>query len=281
MIQLPIIGAFLEAAGMIFEKKILKKRGVDFKNYTSYEFLAISLLSLPFLYFFWRVDSGAFKAFNLLIFGFIVLVSVLANLLIFYSLKRENLTEFEPIWLMQPLFTILLAFVFYSDERNWTTVVLALIASLSLVLSHVKKNHLNFDKYIIAALLGNFFFAVELVASRLVLDYYSPFSFYFFRCLFIFIVGFAIYRPSFKKLKSIKLSLMVLIVGLIWILYRAIIYYGYLNLGIVFTTLLFILSPVLIFLFAVVFLKEKPTLGQVISTIIILICVVLAVLIGN
>lgn len=280
MIQLPIIGAFLEAIGMIFEKKILKRRGVDFRNYTSFEFLAISLLSLPFLYFFWRVDNGAFRIFNLLIFFFVVFISVLANLFIFYSLKRENLTEFEPIWLMQPLFTILLAFIFYSDERNWIIVVLALIASLSLVLSHVRKHHLNFDKYIIAALLGNFFFAVELVASKLILNYYSPFSFYFLRCVFIFAISFAIYRPSFKKLKNSKLSLMVFAVGLIWILYRAIIYYGYLNLGIVFTTLLFILSPVLIFLFAIIFLKEKPTWKQIVSTIVILICVVLAVLLG-
>jgi len=278
MIQLPFIGAFLEAVGMIFEKKILRKRGVDFKNYTSYEFLAISLLSLPFLYFFWRVDRGAFEIFNIFIFCFIILVSILANLLIFYSLKRENLTEFEPIWLMQPLFTVLLAFIFYSEERNPIVVVLALIASISLVLSHVKKSHLFFDKFAIAALFGNFFFAVELVVSRLILDYYSPFSFYFLRCLFIFIISFAIYKPNFDKLRNKKLSSMILIVGLIWILYRAIIYYGYLKLGIIFTTLLFILSPVLVFLFAVMFLKEKPTRKQIVSTAIIVACVIAAVL---
>ena len=277
MIQLPIIGAFLEATGMILEKKILKDRKINFRNYTVYSFFAIVLLMLPFLYFIWNVKPEAFGTFNLFVFGFVVIVSVFANLLIFYSLKRENLTEFEPIWLMQPLFTIVLAFVFFTGERNWTTVGLAVIASLALVLSHVRKHHLVFDKYILAALFGSFLFSVELVASRLILEYYSVFSFYFLRCLFIFIITFAIYRPQFKILKKMKISLMVFAVGLIWVLYRAIIYYGYLNLGIIFTTVLFILSPVLMFLFAVVFLKEKPTKRQIISTVVILVCVILAV----
>lgn len=275
MIQFPIIGAFLEASGMILEKRILRRRKLDFKNYTSYEFLVIVILLIPFLYFFWNVTSDAFTKVNLLIFGFVVLTSVLANLFIFYSLKKEKLTEFEPAWLMQPLFTVLLAFIFYKDERNWIPVVLSLIASVSLVLSHIRKHHLVFDKYIIAALLGNFFFAVELVASKNILVYYSPFSFYFLRCIFIFAITFAIYRPSFRILKDVEITLSVLLIGLIWIFYRALLYYSYISSGIVFTTLLFILAPVLMFVYAVIFLKEKPNLRQIITTIIIFICVAL------
>jgi drug/metabolite transporter (DMT)-like permease len=66
---------------------------------------------------------------------------------------------------------------------------------------------------------------------------------------------------------------MIVLVGLIWAVYRAIMYYGYLNLGIVFTTMLFILSPVFLLVFAVVFLKEKLSLKQVIITAIIVACV--------
>lgn len=281
MIQLPIIGAVLEAGGMIFEKKILKKRNIDFRNYTVYEFLAIVIVMLPLLYFVWKVDFGALSFVNVLIFVGVVLAAVFANLLIFYSLKRETVTEFEPVWLMQPLFTIILAFIFFASERNWSVVGLALIASVTLVWSHVKKHHLVFDKYILAALLGSFLFAIELVLSRTILDFYSPFSFYFLRCLFVLVISFVIFRPSFKPMKDKGVGIMLVVVGLIWTFYRAIVYYGYLTLGIVFTTTLFILSPVFMFLFAVIFLKEKPHWKHVVATIVIVVCVALTIFLGK
>jgi drug/metabolite transporter (DMT)-like permease len=280
MIQLPIIGSFLEATGTILEKKVLRDKRMNYKNYTVYEFAAIILIMLTFIWFVWGLKPEALTPTNILIFAFVVIIATLANLFIFYSLKRENVTEFEPIWVMQPLFTILLAFILFSGERNWIIFALALIASLSLVISHIEKHHLKFDKYIIAALVGSFLFAVELVASKPLLPHYSPFSFYFLRCVFIFIITFLIYRPNFKKIGKTNI-IMILAIGLIWALYRAIIYYGYESVGIIFTTIIFILSPVLMFIFAVVFLKEKPTMRQIISTIIIVICVALAITIKN
>ena len=280
MIQLPIIGAILEAGGMIFEKKMLKKRNLDYKNYAVYEFFAIVLVMATFVFFFWRIDNGAFSTRNLSIFLGVVVSSIVANILIFYSLKRENVTEFEPVWLMQPLFTIILAFLFYSSERKWNIVILALVASFSLVASHVRKHHLVFNKYLIAALLGGFFFAVELVLSKSLLSFYSPFTFYFLRCLFVLIAVFAIFRPSGKEVDK-KTGIMFLIIGLVWALYRGIIYYGYETYGIVFTTIVLILSPVFLFIFAVIFLKEKPKLRNIVSSAIIVVCVALAIFLGR
>jgi len=276
MIQLPIIGALLEAVGTIFEKKILNNRYINYKNYTVYEFFSIIIVMSTFVFFFWKLEPEALSLMNILIFMFVVVVAIIANLLIFHSLKREDVSEFEPLWLTQPLFVIVLAFILYPVERNWIVFGLAMVASISLVLSHVKKKHLEFDKYTITALLGSFLFAVELIASKPILDYYSPFSFYFLRCLFVFIIVLFIFRPSFRKVGG-KNWAMIFLVGLIWALYRAITYYGYQHLGIIFTTILFILSPVFLFFFAIVFLKEKPTKRQIISTIIIVICVALAV----
>jgi drug/metabolite transporter (DMT)-like permease len=41
--------------------------------------------------------------------------------------------------------------------------------------------------------------------------------------------------------------------------------------------MLFILSPVFVFIFAIAFLKEKPNWRQVASTIVIVICVAIAI----
>lgn len=281
MIQLPIIGSLLEATGMIIEKKLLKQRNINFRNYTTYGFFAIMIVSLPFLYFFWNISPSAFEMNNLMIFFFVVLVSTLANLLIFYSLKREKISEFEHVWVMQPLFTVLLAFLLFPVERNFIIMIFAFVASLTLVLSHVKKHHLQFDKYILAALAGSFLFAVELVSSKFILDYYSPFTFYFLRCSFIFVFALTIFRPSFRPFKSNGNFYKLIVIAAIWLSYRVIVYYGYLNLGVVFTTIIFTLSPVFLFILAVVFLKEKPSLRQIVSTIVIVGCVAGAIIFGR
>lgn len=283
MIYIPILGALLEATGMIIEKKTLKKKNIDYQNYSIYSFFAIVIVMIPFLFFFWRLSPEAFQLTNLLIFFAISIFALIANLLIFYSLKRETLSEFEPIVLMQPLFTILLAFILsffisvYSNENNPLILVLALIASIALIFSHVKKHHLVYNKYLIAALLGGFFFAVELVLSKMILPYYSSWTFYFLRCLVILIIAFLIFKPSFKKIDK-QSHYFTWIVSLIWIVYRAILYWGYSTLGIIYTTMvLSLLSPVLIFVFARIFLKEKVTLKHIISSVIIVICVIIAV----
>jgi drug/metabolite transporter (DMT)-like permease len=72
---------------------------------------------------------------------------------------------------------------------------------------------------------------------------------------------------------------MIIIVGIMWFIYRAIMYSGYMQLGIVYTTILFILSPVLMLVFAAIFLKEKITTKQIVSTAVILTCVIIAIIV--
>lgn len=285
MFYIPIIGSALEGAGTIIEKKIIIKHRINYKNYIVYGFLALVLVMIPLMFFFWGIKPEAYSIKNLLIFMLVILFSILANLLIFYSLKREKVTELEPIRLMQPLFTILLAFILsfffisYSTERKYSILILALIASITLIASHIRKHHLVLNKYLLATLLGSFFFAVELVISKLILPYYSPLTFYFLRCLLIFLVATFIFHPSINSIKN-KTKLLILLSGAIWVAYRWILYYGYLALGIVFTTILFILGPVFIFLFARIFLKEKITSRQIIASAIIILCVIAAIILN-
>ena len=280
---IPLSGAIAEASGMVIEKKILRKPEMNYKNYTVYGFLALVLVMLPLTFFFWSIKPEAYQLKNILIFAGVIFFSIIANLLIFYSLKRETLTELEPIRLMQPLFTIILAFAFsfffssYSSEKNYSILILGVIASFALIISHVKKHHLMFDKYIIAALFGSLFFAFELVISKQILPYYSSITFYFLRCLFIFLIALAIFHPKTKIKNNTKM--LTLIAAAIWIFYRVVLYYGYLVYGIVFTTILFILAPIFIFLFARIFLKEKINKKQIFASIVIIICVALAIII--
>ena len=269
----PVLGAVMLAAGTILERLVLKKKTIGIRSYQVASFLAIVIAISPFLYFFWKLDARALELGNILIFLAVILFALFANLLVFYSLKWEKVTNLEPARVLEPLFVILLviAFSFFIDSvyaRNPKVILPAIVASLALVFSHVEKHNFKFNKYFIAAILGSFFFALELVISRLILDLYSPVSFYFFRSASILILSFLIFRPSFKELDR-QTKGIVFATGIIWAIYRIIIYYGYLNIGIVFTTLILMLGPIFIYFFAHFFLKEKMSWRNFVAAIII------------
>jgi drug/metabolite transporter (DMT)-like permease len=262
MYYLPILGAMALGAGTIMERLVLKKKHVNIKLYQTAIFLALVVAMLPFIWFFWRTDAAAFTFTNMLILLGVMALSIIANLFVFYSLKWEKINHIEPARMLEPLFTILLALVFSYFfgtalyDRNFKIIIAAVIAGVALVLSHIKKDHLNFNKYFIAAIFGSFFFASELVVSRLILDFYSPIAFYFLRCLGVFLISYAIFRPHFSELDN-KLKWRIFITGAIFVIFRVIIYYGYTTLGIISTTLIVMLGPVFIYLFAWKFLNEK------------------------
>lgn len=280
MIYLPFIGALAEGAIAILEKKVLRKRKVDFKHFTVFVFFTAMVLMIPLMFFFWDVKPEAYSFFNLIILGGIVILAVIANLCVFYAIKWEKLTEIEPVILFQPLFVILLALIFFPLERNFNIIIPAIIASLALIFSHVKKNKLCFNKYLLFALLGSLFYAFELILTRFILDYYSPITFYFFRVSFIFLITFLIFRPG-NEIVDKKSQILIVFIGGLWIVYRVLLYYGYLSLGVVFTTLIFILGPIFVYLFARMFLKEKLTWRNIVATIIIILCIGYAIFVSS
>jgi drug/metabolite transporter (DMT)-like permease len=281
---LPIFGAIALASGTILEKIVLRKKKINIKLYQTAGFLAIVLVMIPFIFFFWKLDPAALELKNIFIFALVIFFSIIANLLIFYSLKWEKISNLEPARILEPMFVIILALIFsffVTDlyERNLNIVIPAFIAAAALIFSHVKKHHLEFNKYFIAAIFGSLFFATELVISRLILDFYNPLSFYFLRSSAILLLSFLIFRPNFKKLDE-KSRWIILVTGAIWVAYRVIIYYGYLNIGVIFTTLLIMLGPIFIYIFAKIFLKEKLNWRNVVAGIVIAASVVYAI-VGN
>ena len=278
----PLLGAMALALGTILERIVLKIRKINVKEYQTASFFAIVLALVPLVYFFWRLDSPALETENVLIFALVIFFSIIANLFVFYSLKWEKVNILEPARVLEPLFIILLAiiFSFFAEnlyERNIKVIAPALIASFALVFSHIKRHHLSFNKYFIAAILGSFFFALELVISRLILDFYSPITFYFLRSSSIFLLSFFIFRPNFKGIKT-KTAGLIFITGVIWVIYRLIVYYGYLQLGVISTTLLLMLGPIFIYALAHFILKEKMSWKNFVVAIIIVSSIIYALI---
>jgi drug/metabolite transporter (DMT)-like permease len=282
VIGIPVLGALASGAGTVLEKAILKHKKIGIKLYQITGFLAIVLAMIPLLFFFWKLDSQAFELKNILLFLGVVVSATLANFLVFYAEKGEKLTNLEPAKIMEPLFVILLAIIFSffiegMGERNPKIIIPTLIAAIALVFPHIKREHLHLNKYMTASIFGSFFFGLELVLSKLILNFYSPITFYFFRCLFILIISLIIFRPNFRGLEK-KTSLMILAAGILFVIYRVAVYFGYMQYGIMFTTLIIMISPIFVYFLANKFLKEKLNWKNIISSIIIIACVLYAVL---
>jgi drug/metabolite transporter (DMT)-like permease len=282
MIEIPFLGALALSIGTILERKVLKNKKISIKLYQTASFFAIVLATLPFLYFFWKMDPDAFELTNILIFIGVIISAIAANLFVFYSLRWEKVTNLEPARILEPLFVILLAIIFSFfiegfSERNLKIIIPALIAAIALIFPHIKRNRLVFNKYFLAAIAGSFLFALELVLSRLILDFYSPITFYFLRCLSIFLLSLIFFRPSLKSLDN-KSSLLIFITGAVWVIYRVAIYFGYLRYGIIFTTLVIMMGPIFIYILANRFLKEKLNWKNILSSVIIIACVIYATL---
>jgi len=105
------------------------------------------------------------------------------------------------------------------------------------------------------------------------LDFYSPISFYFFRSAGILVLTFLIFRPKIKNSTQLKTYKTIFLIGALWVLYRVSVYYGFLQLGVIFTTLIIMLGPVFVYLFAKIFLHEKLSWRNILAAIIIVICV--------
>jgi len=274
----------MKATSTILEKVVITQKKIDIKKFQTVSFLTLIIVMLPVIYFFWRLDTEALRLTNILIFILIIIFSFLGNIFLYYSLKHEKITQIEPARILEPLLVILIAIIFSFFinsslyERKISVILPAIIAATTLLFSHIKKHHLKFNKYFITTLIASTFFALELVISRLLLDFYSPMTFYFIRALAVSILSLLIFMPNFKGLDKKSLGI-ILLTSIGWVIYRVLIYYGYIHYGVIFTTLLFLLAPIFIYLFAHIFLKEKISWKNIVTSLIILACVAYAILI--
>jgi drug/metabolite transporter (DMT)-like permease len=285
MVLYPILGALAMAMAVIGERFVLMKEIIKTKQYQVLQFIGITLFLIPFLFFFWKLDSLALKPINIFILLSITAISILANWFTFTSMKWQKLSNLEPAKMTEPLFVVILAllfsFIFGQSfyERNFEILIPAFIAALALIFSHIEKRHLNLSKYFIFALIGSFFYGLELVLAKLILEFYSPITFYFARSILVLLGSLIIFKPKIFENIDKKTKLQIMFTALMWIIYRIVIYFGYGKIGIAQTTLMLMLGPVFIYALAWKFLKEKLTWKNLVASIIIIGCVIYATLI--
>jgi len=119
--------------------------------------------------------------------------------------------------------------------------------------------------------------AIEAIFDRQLLEVYSPSALYAVRTGLVFLSLWLVFRPNFRRLTSQNI-LSIFILAVIATSYMIFMFSGFKDFGVVFTTLVLTLTPILIYFFAVVFLKEKLRKRVVLAAAIILACIIYATL---
>ena len=275
--------AILNFVNVILEKSIFDHQRKRYKIFVPLSFLfsliVIVMFLVPFMIIFpsfGAIKKEAFTFVPLLFLFIVIAISSTRNMLYYSGFQREGISKIEPFVVFTPLLTVILAGIFYPDERNWIVIALSIVAAFALIFSHVEKKHLVFDKGLIPIIAAVILEAVETIFIKDLLRYYSPVAMYGIRVAFVAFVLFLFIKPNLKKVSK-KEYKNLFVVGALWVAIMVSTYFGYQILGVIDTVLIFMISPVLMVLGSYLILKEKKIRTKdIVALVIVLACVVVA-----
>lgn len=270
----PFIATVTDAIDVIITKKVF----TTFKQLTPrtlawWIFVWITILGLLLSPWLVHIQPAALSWQYL---GLVLLMAILAanyNFLYYYGLRYEHISEIEPFFLFNPLITILIAGIFYPSERFWQIYLAIMIASIFLLWSHLKKRHIVLGKPLLAVLGFSLLFGLEAVIIKQLLVVYSPVALYLIRvittALFIWVLEKG--KIPLLTLKQIPYFVLLAVGALVT---NSLIYLSYGLQGISSTIFILILSPVLVYALAVLFLKEKLIWKNLVTSLVIVLLII-------
>ncbi len=271
---LPLIAVFADASFLTMTKIFFRRYGkLTSREFVWLQFAGIVFVLLLVLPFFGQLpDLGQARSLLLLLLA-VVGLAVAANLLFFWGIEHEKISEVEPFLLFNPLVAILIASAFYTDERIWPIYIAAGIASVVLFWSHFARHKFAFTKGLWAIIGFVVVYGLEASAIKTLLTVYDPVTLYFARSLLVGIVLSFVAPPKFKLIKPRHLAPFGIIGGLSVASVVAA-YTAFQLRGLTETIFIFTLSPILVYLASVIFLREKWRFKNIVASIIIVILIV-------
>lgn len=276
----PFIAAVAQAGGIIVDKVILTRRRIDLKIFIPVLFLFLFLTTALLFPSFGQINLDIFKPYYLIIFIAMLAAAVGWNFLYYRGVQAEKVQDFELIMMTQPVLTILLASVFLKGERNIHLIIVALIASIALVISHVRREKLEISRASWGLILTVVLMSIELILIDILLQVFSPVALYFVRTGILFVFFIFYYRPHLRLVADHNL-LWILLTASLGTIQMISKFYGFQNFGVIYTSLILILAPILVYIISTFLLHERLRTRTIVSVLVILGCIVYATFLGK
>ncbi|MDO8524845.1 MAG: EamA family transporter [bacterium] len=165
---------------------------------------------------------------------------------------------------------IIFSSIVFTDERNFAVIIPAIIASVAIIWSHWEKHCFKIKKRTLTFLVWSLCAGVVgALVSKILLASWNPISLELVRSGAVaLILGLLFFKYTSKI--SFKAFLLLLATNILtsiaWILF----YFSYQRLGIIYTTLIFSIQPLLVYMASVFFLKEPLKWKKAIAFLIVL-----------
>lgn len=276
----PFISVISDTIAIVIDKIILKDNSITSKSFMIILFTFMWIFSLPCLYFFEITKVDFLKIFILFL---IIIWSALQNYLFYFSLNNKDLNSLEPIRNSEPIVIMLLAFMIFPDERNIFILVLGLIITLALIYSQIefknfKKVKIIFDKYLLVLIFSIFISAILYIGYKYALEFVNPATLYSIRTLWVLFLLFILCKGKGWRLNKTQIFLSALS-AFLYSLSAITQYISIARMGLNITILILSLSPIIIYSSSHFILKEDINIHQILSSIIIVFCVTIAMVV--
>lgn len=271
----PFVSALTQAGGIILDKIILTRQRVEIRVFVPILFIFLFILSAILMPFLGWVHWELFTLKNIGLFIAMIGLAFFWNILYYRGAQAEKVHEFELIIMAQPLVTVLLAGALFVDERNWYVLIAAIIAACALFFAKFTREHISFSKEMWGLVWAVLLMSVELILIKLLLHILSPTALYAARTGLLAIAFYLYYRPHLKAVSRVHYAFIATsaALGTIQMITK---FYGFETLGVVYTSLIIAIAPVLVYIASSMLLHERIKLRTIISGLVILGCIIFA-----
>ncbi|HTP56989.1 MAG TPA: hypothetical protein VMJ72_01780, partial [Candidatus Paceibacterota bacterium] len=253
----PLIASLLQAMSYTFDKAALNVRRIDWKTYTSVSFPLLMLFDALFLFIVHpAIDWGMLGGLAGIFVAVTIITGFITNTLYYRALDEDNLHELQTWGVFIAIPTLIVTSILFADERNLVVLIPALIATAAVTWSHLGRGNRLAIQPKTAAFIGWMLIATPATVgmSKVILQSWNPILLELVRDSSLALIFWVAVSKGISHVNRKAWSYLLatnMFSSAAWILY----YYGYQQLGVVHTMLLFSLTPVLTYLFALVFLR--------------------------
>jgi drug/metabolite transporter (DMT)-like permease len=269
----PLIAVVSESFAQTIDRQIFKKHRIA-ATYLMWLVFVGMFVALFFYIILTKKPLPNFPLVAVSLLVLIALVSFTANIFDYLSLKSDELSLREPMLCFEPLLGGLFGFIFFPAERK-PGFLLALMLSVVILLYGTHRRRLGINQTIGMGylMMGIIFYALLPSIYKVTLPHISPEYIAFFRVTAILLLT-TIFMPVKIPTKPSSTIYLSVFSGFIYAIGAVAGLYAIEKLGVVQTSLLLVLAPVLIYLSSYFVLHEKVRMGEVASSILLAIVVI-------
>lgn len=278
MLILPFLASLAGTVDQLLTKIVLSRWKLSVRNFNVAIFIFLFLFTAALAPLFWHIDWALARTpLYLVLFAGLIVCAVGWNHAFFTGMKQERIQEVEAFFLLRPLITVIFAALIFPSERAFEPLMAAIIGGGALIFAHVRRHHLRLsagDWWLVGGVL---LMSAEALFVKQLLTIASPVSLYFWRTLFVTLCFFIIYRPVLQAVTP-QQAKFVYLAALFAEAFVLLAYWSYALNGVVLTSLILLLEPILIYLGGVWWLKERLRPATTAATAIILLAIVYTIL---